>query len=159
MKIAELEKLPFNMAVSRLIDEGGNNITTLALLKEFICYNVQNDSLYLAAHILDAIRESDAEYWDYDYNMGTLETPTPINGHSDLEDYCDFPVDQTYYVNAHINSLHGDMAEVKILEERRQENNTMLYIAEYEGKKCTAIFNPFVGQYYVDDIYGVLKED
>lgn len=30
------------------------------------------------------------------------------------------------------------------------------YIAEYEGMLCTAIFNPFVGLYYVDDIYGVV---
>ena len=31
------------------------------------------------------------------------------------------------------------------------------YIAEYEGMLCTAIFNPFVGLYYVDDIYGVVS--
>lgn len=30
------------------------------------------------------------------------------------------------------------------------------YIAEYEGMLCTAIFNPFVELYYVDDIYGVV---
>ena len=32
------------------------------------------------------------------------------------------------------------------------------YLADYNGVKCTAIFNPFVGRYYVDDIYGVIKE-
>jgi len=30
-----------------------------------------------------------------------------------------------------------------------------LYLADYNGVKCTAIFNPFVGRYYVDDLYGV----
>jgi hypothetical protein len=30
-------------------------------------------------------------------------------------------------------------------------------VAEYNGKRCTAIFNPFVGLYYVDDIYGALQ--
>jgi hypothetical protein len=30
-----------------------------------------------------------------------------------------------------------------------------LYLADYHGVKCTAIFNPFVGRYYVDDIYGL----
>ena len=30
-----------------------------------------------------------------------------------------------------------------------------LYLAEYNGVKCTAIFNPFVGRYYVDDVYGI----
>ncbi len=31
-----------------------------------------------------------------------------------------------------------------------------LYLAEYDGVRCTAIFNPFVGRYFVDDMYGVL---
>jgi hypothetical protein len=29
------------------------------------------------------------------------------------------------------------------------------YLADYNGIICTAIFNPFVGRYYVDDVYGV----
>ena len=32
------------------------------------------------------------------------------------------------------------------------------YRAEYRSKVCTAIFNPFVGLYYVDDVYGVVSE-
>jgi hypothetical protein len=31
-------------------------------------------------------------------------------------------------------------------------------IAEYKEKRCTAIFNPFVGLYYVDDVYGILPD-
>jgi hypothetical protein len=30
-----------------------------------------------------------------------------------------------------------------------------LYLADYNGVKCTAIFNPFVGRFYVDDVYGL----
>ena len=30
-----------------------------------------------------------------------------------------------------------------------------LYLAEYNGVQCTAIFNPFVCRYFVDDVYGV----
>jgi hypothetical protein len=30
-----------------------------------------------------------------------------------------------------------------------------LYLADYNGVKCTAIFNPFAGRYYVDDVYGL----
>ena len=30
-------------------------------------------------------------------------------------------------------------------------------IVEYDGKKCTAIYNIFAG-YYVDDIYGVIED-
>ena len=36
------------------------------------------------------------------------------------------------------------------------DNNHCL--ARYDGKLCTAIFNPFSGYYYVDDVYGVLEE-
>jgi hypothetical protein len=31
------------------------------------------------------------------------------------------------------------------------------YLAEYNGVKCTAIYNFFTGYYYVDDVYGVVK--
>ena len=33
-----------------------------------------------------------------------------------------------------------------------------IYLADYKGVKCTAIFNFFVGRYYVDDIYGVVAQ-
>ena len=46
-------------------------------------------------------------------------------------------------LQAHIHSLGGKLAEVTILQ--------------YNGIKCTAIYNIFAG-YYVDDIYGVIKD-
>ena len=55
-------------------------------------------------------------------------------------------------VQAHIHSLDGKFAEVTIL----QYNGDNDIIVEYNGKKCTAIYNIFAG-YYVDDIYGVIK--
>jgi hypothetical protein len=33
-----------------------------------------------------------------------------------------------------------------------------LYLADYNGVKCTAILNFFTGYYYVDDVFGVMKE-
>jgi hypothetical protein len=42
---------------------------------------------------------------------------------------------------------------VTIIEHK--DNNNV--IAEYKGQRCTAIFNPFVGMYYVDDVYGKLE--
>jgi len=54
----------------------------------------------------------------------------------------------------HIHSLNGGLAEATILK-RTGDNQ---YLADYNGVKCTAIFNPFVGRYYVDDKYGVIKE-
>ena len=35
---------------------------------------------------------------------------------------------------------------------RRRSSN-----AEYNGVKCHAIFNPFAGRYFVDDVYGVIR--
>lgn len=32
------------------------------------------------------------------------------------------------------------------------------YLAEVNGVRCTAIFNFFTGTYYVDDVYGIVKD-
>ena len=59
----------------------------------------------------------------------------------------------------YIHSLKKDgqsnLAEATII--KKLDDN--LYLADYNGVKCTAIFNPFVGYYYVDDIYGIQPED
>lgn len=54
----------------------------------------------------------------------------------------------------HIHSLDGAMREATIVE-MVGEN---AYIAEYNGKRCTAIYNPFVDAFFVDDKYGVLPD-
>ena len=54
----------------------------------------------------------------------------------------------------HIHSLNGALAEATIVEKVGDNK----YIAEYNGVRCTAIFNPFAGRFYVDDKYGVVKE-
>ena len=38
------------------------------------------------------------------------------------------------------------------------ENGSNDVVAEYQGKRCTAVFNGFVCMYYVDDIYGILSD-
>lgn len=61
-------------------------------------------------------------------------------------------------VEAYIHSLKDHMHDCHVLGEaeivRRIGDN--LYLAEYRGIRCTAIYNPFVGRYYVDDVYGLL---
>lgn len=54
----------------------------------------------------------------------------------------------------HIHSLDGALVEATILEKVGDNK----YIAEYNGVKCSAIYNPFVNRYYVDDKYGVIKD-
>lgn len=58
-----------------------------------------------------------------------------------------------YKVLAHIHSLNGDMREVIILS--KEEND---YIVQYKNTKCRAIFNVFTNEYYVDDLYSIIKD-
>jgi hypothetical protein len=58
-----------------------------------------------------------------------------------------------FKIKAQVHSLQAQ-DEVTILH----ENGPNDVIAEYKGKRCTAIYNIFVGLYYVDDIYGVLAD-
>ena len=58
-----------------------------------------------------------------------------------------------FKVKAQIHSLRA-LDEVIILHEKGSND----IVAEYKDKRYTAIFNPFVGMYYVDDIYGLLVD-
>ena len=58
---------------------------------------------------------------------------------------------------AHIHSLDGAMDEITILDSKEDGAQTV-YIVDYKGVKCTAIFNWFAGTYYADDKYGIIKE-
>ena len=88
MKKRELKKLTFDEAIEKLQEEN-NCITTIDVLKEFAIDNIKNDNLFIAIHILQSIQENEADYYNYDYSMGTLETPTPIESLEDLEDFCE----------------------------------------------------------------------
>ena len=59
-------------------------------------------------------------------------------------------------VQAYIHSLKDRhvLGEAEII---RQIGDN-LYLAEVNGVRCTAIFNFFTGTYYVDDVYGIVKE-
>ena len=62
-----------------------------------------------------------------------------------------------YKTMAHIHSLNGAMDEITVLDSR-QDGVQTVYIVDYKGVKCTAVFNPFVCAYYADDKYGIIKE-
>jgi hypothetical protein len=64
-------------------------------------------------------------------------------------------------VTAYINSLKDKENDRHVLGEAEiiKSIGDNLYLAEYNGVKCTAIFNYFTGRYYVDDVYGVVKEE
>lgn len=60
-----------------------------------------------------------------------------------------------YKAMAHIHSLKGEMREITVLEKVGDND----YIVDYNGAKCHALFNWFVGQFYADDIYRRLENE
>ena len=48
----------------------------------------------------------------------------------------------SFKTQAHIHSLGGAMDEITILDSR-QDGAQTVYIVDYKGVKCTAIYNPF----------------
>lgn len=59
----------------------------------------------------------------------------------------------------HICSLNGKMDKITVLEKVEGDPHGTYYIAQYGDIKCTAIFNPFVWDYYADDKYGRISEE
>ena len=88
MTIAQLHNKNFNDAAQEL-SEIDDRITTYETLKEFAKENIDNDRLFLSIHILKAIWDNPANSYDYDYCMGTLDTPAPLLLTKDLEEYCE----------------------------------------------------------------------
>jgi len=64
------------------------------------------------------------------------------------------------HVTAYINSLKDKENNRHVLggAEIIKSIGDNLYLAEYNGIKCTAVFNFFTGCYYVDDVYGLLDD-
>lgn len=69
------------------LKENRDDIVDRDALKAFAIDYINNDNEFVAIHILEALRDSDAEYFNYDYCMGTLNTPTPLETIKDLEEY------------------------------------------------------------------------
>ena len=98
MKKAELDKL---VADGKTLDDvicdfeiDNDDIISRDSLKDFVIYQIEEDRLFLARHILDAIdntyaddKGEYAEWYSYDTTMGTLEAPTAIYDINDLYDY------------------------------------------------------------------------
>ena len=63
-------------------------------------------------------------------------------------------------VQAYIHSLKDMKSDRNVLGEAEiiRKIGDNLYLAEVNGVRCTAIFNPFAGRYFVDDVYGIQRE-
>jgi hypothetical protein len=96
MKREQFEEMTFE----ELLEWSYDNIDDIhseETLLEMVKHEINEDSLRMALHILQAVYESDCpdgSYYIYDRSMGTLETPTPITCKEDLEEYIDFEEDE-----------------------------------------------------------------
>lgn len=61
-------------------------ICTADDLRNYVIDAVNNADHNLAIHLLETLRDCFAEYYDYDYTMGTLNEPNPIRDKEDLID-------------------------------------------------------------------------
>lgn len=59
-------------------------------------------------------------------------------------------------VLAKIHSKNGTEEEVTIYDKKTVNGCTTYFVETKDGIKCTAIYNPFCGCYYADDLYGVI---
>ena len=64
---------------------------------------------------------------------------------------------KSFKTHAHIHSLDGATDEITVLD-KKEDGRQTIYIVDYRGVKCSAVYNPFNCTYYADDIYGIVKE-
>ncbi len=84
----ELKDMEFNDAVNKL-SETFDTITSYDELKNFIIKKINEGMLFVAIHLLQAINENPSDFYDYNYCMGILDKPIPLENINDLKDYCD----------------------------------------------------------------------
>lgn len=89
----ELDKL---IADGKTLDDviydfefSNDEIVSRDIILDFAINQIQNDRLFLARHILDAVDKEYADFYSYDMSMGTLEMPTAITSIEDLYDFVD----------------------------------------------------------------------
>ena len=60
-------------------------------------------------------------------------------------------------VKAYIHSLKDHVHNRHVMDEAEiiKQIGDNQYLAEYNGVRCTAIFNIFTGAYFIDDVYGI----
>ena len=87
MNRTDYENKSFSELIHQLYEEGFDYIESYDSLKNYATFLIDNDCLMLAIHILNTLFDNDADWYIYDSNMGTLETPTPLTTKEDLVDY------------------------------------------------------------------------
>lgn len=85
MTKAKLRKMGFEEAVEEMNDIYDNihdRESLISMAKDAL----DDGSFGMAENIAKALRESDADWFDYDWSSGECDTPTPIETKDDLEE-------------------------------------------------------------------------
>lgn len=85
----EFNTLSFEEVMTKL-SEQYDQITTYDMLKDYAKEKIDSDDLFVAVHILNALWNDphpDAIWYDYDYCMGTLDTPISLTTKEDVENF------------------------------------------------------------------------
>lgn len=84
----EFESKTFDELIRKLNEED-SRITHIDILKEFIKSKIDEDNFYIASHLCNAIWNDpnplDSDWYDYDYSLGTLDTPVCLACKDDIE--------------------------------------------------------------------------
>lgn len=67
------------------LNEEMDDIHTYEDMKDFAKYQIENDNLYFALHVLNGINNNPAEWYLYDYTMGTMASVMSITCKEDIE--------------------------------------------------------------------------
>lgn len=82
-----LEKKLNNLTLGQLFDVAqdlDSSFWTYKELKNLAIDNIKDDDILVATHILNALNNDPANYYNYDVSMGTLEDVTPITSKEDF---------------------------------------------------------------------------
>lgn len=79
----ELNNKSFEEVMEQLNEEW-DDIHSYEDMKDFAKYQIDNDNLYFALHILNGINDNSAEWYLYDYTMGTMDCVYGITCKDDI---------------------------------------------------------------------------
>lgn len=85
MKRKEFNEKSFNDVMEQLNEEW-DDIHTYEDMIDFTKHLLDEGNIYFAIHILKTMEDNYAEWYLYDFTMGTMETPKAITCKEDLED-------------------------------------------------------------------------
>ena len=84
MTAKELSNKSFEEVMEQLNEEW-DDVHTYESMIAFVGHLLYEDNLNLIIHMLETMRDSPADWYLYDFTMGTMETPKAITCKEDLE--------------------------------------------------------------------------